>query len=105
MVWKMYLLSNMAILGIYVRFQGGVRIAKVASCAIVFWGVNGLSSSCIAKGLVSLPRPSQQHEHPKSPSIEVQHVYHCLQRRITWRIIPVTLPETNITPENGWLEY
>ncbi len=23
MVWKMYLLSNMAILGIYVRFQGG----------------------------------------------------------------------------------
>ena len=24
----------------------------------------------------------------------------------TWRIIPVsTLPETNIAPENGWLEY
>ena len=24
MVWKMYILSNMAILGIYVRFQGGM---------------------------------------------------------------------------------
>ena len=28
MVWKIYLLSNMAILGIYVRFQGGKSFSK-----------------------------------------------------------------------------
>ena len=26
MVWKMYILSNMAVLGIYVRFQGGTHL-------------------------------------------------------------------------------
>ncbi len=32
MVWNMYLLSNMAISGIYVRFQGGSKRVFVRTC-------------------------------------------------------------------------
>ena len=31
-VWKMYLLSNMAIFGIYVRFQGGITFSCPEKC-------------------------------------------------------------------------
>ena len=34
MVWKMYLLSNMAILGIYVRFLGGYQHDMVSMASL-----------------------------------------------------------------------